>query len=362
MLYAILILAGIITFLCVWYLARKIGKFSFVRRCGEKHRLLARLISLLPVLALGVTAFINVTTFLVVLLHFVLGFAICDLVCFVIRKISNKKINPDIKGAAAIILTVVYLCIGWFSAHNVVRTHYTVYTDKPVSGDLRVVEIADTHLSVTLDGAKFKKQIERIAAEKPDVLVIAGDFVDDDSKKSDMILACDALGKLNTTYGVYFVYGNHDDGYMRYRDFTGEDLLYNLNKNGVTVLKDDIAEIDGTYNIIGRRDRSEHSRKTAAELMSTADGKYTIMLDHQPNDYKAEAESKVDLVLSGHTHGGHIFPAGLIGLMFGANDKVYGAERIDDTDFVVTSGMSGWAIPFKTFAKSEYVVIDIKGK
>lgn len=69
-----------------------------------------------------------------------------------------------------------------------------------------------------------------------------------------------------------------------------------------------------------------------------------------------------DLVLSGHTHGGHIFPAGLIGLISGANDKVYGAEHIDNTDFVVTSGISGWAIPFKTGTISEYVVIDINQK
>jgi len=69
-----------------------------------------------------------------------------------------------------------------------------------------------------------------------------------------------------------------------------------------------------------------------------------------------------DLVLSGHTHGRHIFPAGLIGLISGANDKVYGAEHIDNTDFVVTSGISGWAIPFKTGTISEYVVIDINQK
>lgn len=361
MLYLLLFLVGAVVFLCVWYLKRKFGKFTFVKRCAGKHRFLAFLLSLLPVAAMCAFFIFNITTFLVVLLHFVLGFAICDFLCFVIRKISKRQISFDIRGTAAIVITVVYLCAGWFAAHNIVRTEYTVYTAKPVAGDLRVALIADSHLGITLDGAAFKEQIERIEKEKPDLLVVAGDFVDDDSKKEDMITACGALGGIKTTYGVYFVYGNHDNGYMRYRDFTGEDLLYYLNKNGVTVLRDSTVRLDNGYSITGRLDRSDRSRKTAAGLMKNADGdEYNIMLDHQPNDYDAEAKAGADLVLSGHTHGGHIFPAGLLGLMTGANDKIYGVENRGNTDFVVTSGISGWAIPFKTFAKSEYVIINIR--
>ena len=88
--------------------------------------------------------------------------------------------------------------------------------------------------------------------------------------------------------------------------------------------------------------------------------KFMIVMDHQPNDYEKEKNFLVDLVLSGHTHGGHLFPAGFVGLLMGANDKVYGHEKIENTDFIVTSGISGWAIPFKTGAISEYVVIDVK--
>ena len=91
------------------------------------------------------------------------------------------------------------------------------------------------------------------------------------------------------------------------------------------------------------------------------ENKYTIVLDHQPADYKNFADSKVDLVLSGHTHGGHVFPAGLIGLLMHANDRVYGTETRGNTQFLVTSGASGWAIPFKTGCISEYCVIDITG-
>ena len=97
-----------------------------------------------------------------------------------------------------------------------------------------------------------------------------------------------------------------------------------------------------------------------AELLPGPSQRFTIVLDHQPNDYDAQAAAGADLVLSGHTHGGHIFPAGLIGLWIGANDATYGLSRRGDTTFIVTSSLSGWAIPFKTGAFSEFVVIDIQ--
>ncbi len=87
---------------------------------------------------------------------------------------------------------------------------------------------------------------------------------------------------------------------------------------------------------------------------------YTIVMDHQPSDYDAQADSGVDLVLSGHTHGGQLIPITYAGEWMGVNCATYGLERRKDTDFIVTSGIGDWAIGFKTGCKAEYVVIDIK--
>ena len=86
---------------------------------------------------------------------------------------------------------------------------------------------------------------------------------------------------------------------------------------------------------------------------------YTVVLDHQPSDYAAEAAAGADLVLSGHTHGGQLFPINRIGELIGANDRTYGHEKRGNTDFIVTSGIGAWEIPFKTGCKSEFVVIDL---
>ena len=68
----------------------------------------------------------------------------------------------------------------------------------------------------------------------------------------------------------------------------------------------------------------------------------------------------MDLVLSGHTHGGQLFPFNNLGKWLGFNDAIYGYERLDNTDFIVTSGISDWELLFKTGCRSEFVVIDIK--
>ena len=113
--------------------------------------------------------------------------------------------------------------------------------------------------------------------------------------------------------------------------------------------------------MVGRQDKEVKDRIDAITLTKDLDkNKYIIMLDHQPNDYDNETMSGADLVLSGHTHGGQLIPLGQFGLLLGSNDKIYGMEKRDNTTFIVNSGISDWAIKFKTGTVSEYVVIDVK--
>ncbi len=351
---------GILSALIAIYVLTRVHRFSFIKALDRRFRGLGWLVSLLFVGALGLFALINVSTLMVVALHVFLAFVICDIAAWIVRRVSKKSFGKDAQSAAALLLAALYLGIGWFMAHHVFITQYSFESDKAPGENLRVVEIADSHLGITLDGEGFARQMERVNALSPDVVFIAGDFVDDDSDRADMIEACAALGSLKTKYGVYFVYGNHDNGYFRYRNFSSRELREELSKNGVTILEDESMLVDGRFYVTGRRDRSMPGRKSAQALTEGLDkSKYIIMLDHQPNDYANEALSGADLVLSGHTHGGHIFPAGVIGLMTGANDRRYGTETRGDTTFVVTSGISGWAIPFKTGTFSEIVVIDI---
>ncbi len=355
----------------VVYLTKCFHRFSFVKRLGEKKNKISWVVAVVPsVLVLGVfTICINIYSAVVVYIHLMIFWLICDFVLVIVSKClkkNDKKSNIvyNIEGVTAIVLTIIYMGIGWYNARHVSETDYTFYTSKDLGVEsLRVVEIADSHLGVTLDGTKFAREMKKLQKVNPDVVVVAGDFVDDDSYKKDMIEACQALGDLNTKYGVYFIFGNHDKGYYHYRDFTSQELRDELTKNNVLILEDESILIEDHFYIIGRQDRTETDRMDMNTLTKDLDhSKYMILLDHQPNDYDHEAEADVDLVLSGHTHGGHLFPLGPIGLMLKANDRVYGTEIRNNTGFVVTSGISGWAVPFKTGTFSEFVVIDIKSK
>ena len=344
------------------YLLTRFHSFSFIRALDEKSRVLAWLAALLPLLLTGVFWFrFNVTTLFVVLLHLMAAFLLCALVFFLIRRFGKITIPYDIEGAAAILLTIIYLSVGWYNGHHVSQTDYRFETAKDIKRDYRIVEIADSHFGITQSGETFTREMQRVQALNPDAVVIVGDFVDDDSDRADMIKACKALGELKTTFGIFFVYGNHDNGYYKYRNFDSQELRAELEKNGVTILTDESVLLDDSLYLVGRRDRSDRGRAPIDELMAGLDKtKYAVVLDHQPNDFDAETAAGADLVLCGHTHGGHIFPAGQIGLLMGANDAVYGASKRKDTTFVVTSGISGWAIPFKTGTFSEFVVIDLK--
>ena len=81
-------------------------------------------------------------------------------------------------------------------------------------------------------------------------------------------------------------------------------------------------------------------------------------------DYEALKDANMDMVLSGHTHGGQLFPLMTIEnhSNIAEDDRVYGYEKRENTNFIVTSGISDWAIKFKTGCKSEYLIINIDGQ
>ena len=338
-------------------------RFSLIRKLGEKHKLLSWIAAAaIPAVICGSWCIVNIWSVAIVMIHLFIFWMLCDLVVKIVRMISGKKSEKNWAGAAAIAITAVYLAFGWYFAHHIDITNYQLSSDKIKGQGMRIALIADSHLGITLDGEKFAEQAERISSLSPDAVIVAGDFVDDDAKRVDMERACQALGEIKSKYGVFYTFGNHDKGYYPegYRDFSEADLRNSLTSNGINILEDEIYPLNDDFLLIGRLDRSYVDRMSMDKLMKNADrSKYSIVADHQPNDYDAEADAGADLVLSGHTHGGPLFPAGQIGVLMGANDSFYGLERRKDTDFIVTSGISGWALPFKTGTKSEIVIVDI---
>lgn len=373
-LWAVLMAVLFIAFIGgIFYLIGRLRKFQWMRKAaGGKKKLeilLGAVIVIIPAAIVWVAW--GQMNAIICILHLIVFWAVSDGIFALVKKSRKKEFKRYYAGITAIVFTIVYLTAGWYGAHHVWEKNYTIETDKAV-GNFRVALLSDSHTGTTFHGDGFSEHMKEIGKQNPDVVLVAGDFVDDDTTKEDMIRCCQALGEMKTTYGVFYVFGNHDKGYYPsdYRGYTGDDLIAELEKNGVTVLQDQNVLIDNRVYIIGRQDRSEDVEKgkgradMATLTQDLDDSKFSIVMDHQPADYEAQAASGVDLVVSGHTHGGQLFPLmnieNLTGL--GGDDKVYGYEKRGNTNFIVTSGISDWAIKFKTGCRSEYVLIDIQGK
>jgi predicted MPP superfamily phosphohydrolase len=344
-----------------------ISSISFVRFIHKivdkyiKNKVLSWIISLIPLLLFIIGIVIDMVNAIVVYIHLIVIIWLTKLVFLIIKKLTKKEINNYIILTIGILLSTVILINGYFNAYNVKETNYVLYTEKDIGTDnFRIVQISDSHIGATFDGKTFSNYMEEVNKLNPDIVVLTGDFIDDNTNYDDMKEAASGLGKLKTKYGTYFIFGNHDKGYYSDR---GTKLREELEKNNVIVLEDKCIGITDKITIVGRQDKSVRNRVDAINLTKDINkDKYIIMLDHQPNDYDNEKEAEVDLVLSGHTHGGQLIPLGYFGLLLKANDRVYGIETRDKTTFIVNSGISDWAIKFKTGTKSEYGVIDIKNK
>lgn len=353
--FVIIVFILIILFNIVFLITR-INKFNIINKIENKK--IRHLVILIPIIIAIIFCFIDLFNTIVVILHLVLFWIIFDFIFLIIKKVTKNEYKIYLSGIISVSFTLIYLLYGVFSVYNVRKTVYNINTHKNLK-ELKIVQITDSHLGTTFDGNGFKKYCNEINKINPDIIVITGDYVDDSTNKKDMIIATKALGKIKTKYGIYFVYGNHDKGYFNYRDFNNDELRKELTKNNITILEDESILVNDEFYIVGRQDKTETTRKKAKELTKDLDkNKYIIMLDHQPNDYKNEMNN-ADLVLSGHTHGGQLIPIGQVGVKFGFNDKTYGLEKRGNTNFIVSSGISDWALKFKTGTISEYVIINI---
>ena len=353
MLWMLIMIFSVLFFIFgIIYMCKSISKF------GIKNKFIPYLI--VAILTLILTLILNFTSAVIIIIHYLIVWLFMDLVFLIVKKISKKELKHYYAGIVTIIFVPLYIGIGIYNAYHVLETDYSFKTDK-INDKYKIALISDSHMGTTFNADKFYDYLKEIEKNNPDMILIAGDFVDDGTTKEEMIKSCEYLGKIKTKYGIYFAHGNHDKGYYgEKRGYSSSDLENELTKNNVKVLKDESILINDELYIIGRKDYEDTSRSSIADLVKDLDkSKYMIVMNHQPTDYTNESNSEVDLVVSGHTHGGQLIPLNLINTLVSDNDAVYGYKKIKNTNFIVTSGISDWEIKIKTGCIAEYVLINI---
>lgn len=264
-------------------------------------------------------------------------------------------------GILSILITVMIIGYGFYNMNSVVKTDVNFSSSKV--NDLTIVQITDLHMGITMSLDGLQEHCDDISALNPDLLVLTGDIFDESTTKHEMEEATRILGSVQTKLGSYYVYGNHDtQPYIEARVFDGQMIRDEFEKYGVTVLNDEVTTIDNV-TIVGRADASFAGtgiRKTTEELLTGVNkDNFILLLDHQPLELDINKEAGVDLQLSGHTHGGQIWPAGILE-SFVTTNLVYGSYEDEDFKAYTSSGIAGWGFPIKTGAPSEYVYITIK--
>ena len=265
------------------------------------------------------------------------------------------------KRGLAFLIAGIYVAYGLVNVHVVRETAYAFENDSAME-PLTIALVSDSHLGTVMDDEKLLSVLRKTVSSGADLIVLAGDIVDESTEKNMFLRFAEGMKEIRAPKGVYFVFGNHDAS--RYGGaLTRMEMETALALSGVTVLTDESVLLDGWLRIVGRKDANDE-RMDAFELLKSADRdkEFIVLIDHQPAQTQACAEAGVDLMLSGHTHNGQIFPVNLISVLMNINEIEYGHKKIGDMDAVVSSGVAGWGSAFRTAGKSEYVMIDISAK
>jgi predicted MPP superfamily phosphohydrolase len=224
---------------------------------------------------------------------------------------------------------------------------------------LTLVQLSDVHVGPTIGRRFIEGIVEKTNRQKPDAVVITGDLVD--GSVDDLREQVAPLAKLAARYGVYFITGNHEY-YSGVREWTDE-----LRRMGIRVLRNQMAPIGdangATIDLLGVDDHLSHelavegSGDLLVQMFGARDPeRESILLAHQPKAIAAAAEAKIGLQLSGHTHGGQIWPfSGLVAL---TQPYLAGLHRRSDTTQIyVSRGTGYWGPPMRLLAPAEVTKI-----
>lgn len=288
-----------------------------------------------------------------------------------ILRFSNKKYPWFPKGITdhwretkltlffAIIIGVTALLIHAYQTvqQPKVTDIYLTLPKKSSSRDsLKVVMMSDLHIGEMIGKKNVQRFVKMSNAQHPDLVVIAGDIIDYESRFAENAHIEDDLRQLKAPLGVYGIYGNHEYRANRFAKFRW------FAKTGITFLVDSIVSPDSTFTLIGRDDFVNHAnRMTLHSLMKAVDNsKPTIVLEHQPWSFDELAMNHVDLGLYGHTHNGQLWPYPLL-LKF-IYECPYGYYKKGTTQFYVSSGIGIAGAPYRVGTISELVVLHIRFK
>lgn len=294
---------------------------------------------------------------------------------------SNRK--KYIKSALVLLIVIALLLFCSYQNRHLETTYYT-YKAEQLGADLegyRIVQISDLH-NVKF-GKNNQKLVDRIRECEPDMIVLTGDLVD--SNHTNVDRAVQFVDEIVKICPIYYVTGNHEY-WLEKSEY--DELMDGLVSAGVVILDNQVVEIsrgDAKFRLVGLDDRSladgtleallsdESIRNNQAEQKEeiadnedSGEKELTVVLAHEPQYLARYAGTGVDLVLSGHAHGGQFrlpFVGGIVAPDQGfLPEYTAGEYYMNGTEMIVSRGLGNSVIPVRLFNYPEIVCVDLVGK
>ncbi|MEW2392410.1 metallophosphoesterase [Streptomyces venezuelae] len=219
----------------------------------------------------------------------------------------------------------------------------------------RIAVVSDIHLGPILGRDFTRRVVDTVNATQPDLIAVVGDLVD--GSVEHLAPAAAPLAGMRARHGAYFVTGNHEyfSGAEQWVDHVRELGLHPLRNARTELPGFDLAGVD---DVAGE---DEGKGPDFAKALGDRDrSRASVLLAHQPVVIHDAVEHGVDLQLSGHTHGGQLWPGNLIADL--ANPTLAGLERYGDTQLYVTRGAGAWGPPVRVGAPSDITVVELASR
>ena len=293
---------------------------------------------------------------------------------------TKKKIRIIVLAVVAVVLLTLIIWTAWGNTALELNT-YTISSDRlPEAFDgYRIAHVSDLHN--TEMGKGNEKLLNMLIEAKPDMIAITGDLID--SRNTDIEIALNFMKSAMEIAPCYYVPGNHE---ARLSKSNYEKLENGLLDTGVIVLHDSemILEKNGeSISVIGIDDpncysasisitdiEDEPDTKVGSTMdpdriaaLSTIDS-FTVLLSHRPEYFEKYVQADVDLVLSGHAHGGQ-FRLPFVGGLVAPNQGLFpkydaGLYTEENTNMIVSRGIGNSIIPFRFNNRPEVILIELE--
>lgn len=271
-----------------------------------------------------------------------------------VRGPSRRTLARAVGGAAAAVAvgTVANGAHGVLRGPTVKRVKVPLAKLPRAAHGFRIAVVSDVHLGPILGRAHTRRIVDAVNRTQPDVIAIVGDLVD--GNVHDLGPAAEPLRELRARHGSYFVTGNHEyfSGAAQWVDHVRELGLTPLENARRALAYFDLA---GVNDIAGESEGQGPDFQAA--LGDRDRSRAAVLLAHQPVVIHEAVRHGVDLQLSGHTHGGQLWPGNYLAEL--ANPTVAGLERYGDTQLYVSRGAGAWGPPVRVGAPSDITVVEL---